>query len=138
MDRAQRGCAGGTRSPFALHCASRHLGAVIAYTVYLVIGHSDGSINQAMLDVMLRHAGIAGSLFISGRDWQMELEQLLAVPSVRASGAEAMAGTISSHKSARTIGFFLVSSLRQEGCGRRPKCWSASLARHTGPSGWLR
>ena len=137
--QAQRGCAGGTRSLCALHCASRHLGAVIAYTVYLVIGHSDGSINQAMLDVMLRHAGIAGSLFISGRDWQMELEQLLAVPSVRASGAEAMAGTISSHKvSSHDWAFFLVSSLRQKGCGRRPKCWSASLARHTGPSGWLR
>ena len=45
----------------------------------------------------------------------MELEQLLAVPSMRASGAEAVAGdrtveTISSHKAGRTMDLFLVSS----------------------------
>ena len=45
----------------------------------------------------------------------MEPEQLLAMPSVQASGAEAVAGhrnsgTISNHKLARTIDFFLFTS----------------------------
>ena len=64
---------------------------------------------------MLRLACDSGLPFIAGGDWQVELEQLLAVSWVRASGAEAVAGdrtegTISSHKSAHTIGYSLVTS----------------------------
>ena len=64
-------------------------------------------INQAILDVTLRHAFDAGLPFVTGRDWQIEPEQLFTLPSVQASGAEAVAGDrsvdslqpqVSSHK----------------------------------------
>ena len=73
--------------------------------------------STTILDVMHRHAHDAGLPFFAGGDWPVEPAQVMAMlrvwASVLAAGAEAVAGdgsveTISSHKSARTINFFLV------------------------------
>ena len=47
---------------------------------------------QATLVVMLQHAYGAGLPSIAGGDWQTELEQLLGIPVVEATGAAAAAG----------------------------------------------
>ena len=67
------------------------------------------------LVVMLLHAYGAGLPSIAGGEWQTELEKLLGVPVVEATGAAAAAGdrpvgTLSCHPHTRTIHYFYVSA----------------------------